>query len=105
MGLGSLMPMPARAVLVACAFLLAPLAAMADEQDAAAQFALALRYEHAEGVPRDYARALQLYCDAAQQGNAAAALNIGWMFLNARGVARATRVGTPRLRIPAKPGT
>ena len=40
---------------------------------------LARSYEHAEGVPRDYDRALNLYCQAAQEGSSKAAFNIGWM--------------------------
>ena len=48
---------------------------------------LAARYENGEGVNRDYARALALYCRAADQGDAKAFLSLGWMFFNGRGVA------------------
>jgi soluble lytic murein transglycosylase-like protein len=51
-------------------------------------FELALQYENGEGVARDYARAVQLYCDAANHGDARAFLNLGWMYANGRGVAR-----------------
>ncbi len=71
---------PARAVMVDIQGA-APLAAEAE-------FARAVRYENAEGVKRDYAKALALYCDAARLGHAQAAFNIGWMYANARGVAR-----------------
>jgi hypothetical protein len=45
-------------------------------------------YEHGEGVPRDLTRALQLYCEAAKQGDAEAQYSLGWMYANGRGVAR-----------------
>ena len=48
---------------------------------------LAGRYENGEGVTRDYARALSLYCRAADQGDPNAFLSLGWMYLNGRGVA------------------
>ena len=48
---------------------------------------LAGRYENGEGVARDYARALGLYCRAADQGDPNAFLSLGWMYLNGRGVA------------------
>ncbi len=43
---------------------------------------LAARYEHAEGVPRDYQRAYRLYCLAATQGDAKAQYSLGWMYIN-----------------------
>ena len=49
-------------------------------------YRLAQSYEHAEGIPRDYDRALNHYCQAAQEGSSKAAFNIGWMYLNGRGV-------------------
>jgi len=55
---------------------------------AADPVALAQRYENGESVPRDYQRALALYCQAAQHDDPRAFFNIGWMFLNGRGVAR-----------------
>jgi soluble lytic murein transglycosylase-like protein len=59
---------------------------------AAAQLA-ALReearaYEHGEGVPRDGARAAELYCEAAAGGDVEAQYSLGWMYANGRGVAR-----------------
>jgi TPR repeat protein len=60
----------------------------ASKGDAKAALRLGERYEHAEGVARDYGRALRLYCDAARRGEAQAAYNIGWMHLNGRGVDR-----------------
>jgi soluble lytic murein transglycosylase-like protein len=51
-------------------------------------FQLALQYENGEGVARDYSRAIKLYCDAANAGDARAFLNLGWMYANGRGVPR-----------------
>jgi TPR repeat protein len=82
----------------------APLPANAAAGDAAAQFALALRYENAEGVPRDYGHALELYCEAARQGHADATFNIGWIFLNGRGVAHDDVIGAAWLRLAAERG-
>jgi len=50
--------------------------------------ALGIRYEHAEGVPRDYAKAISLYCSAATMGNAKAQYALGWMYAHGRGIAR-----------------
>src|SRR6185295_9995238 len=49
---------------------------------------LAARYEHAEGVDRDFNRAANLYRQAARVGRAAAQYRLGWMYANGRGVAR-----------------
>jgi soluble lytic murein transglycosylase-like protein len=54
----------------------------------AAQVELALRYEHGEGVARDPARAMTLYCAAAQSGSPEAQYHIGWMYLLGRDVTR-----------------
>jgi len=72
--------------------------------DAAQRFALAQHYENAEGVPRDYGRALRLYCEAAREGHAEAAYSLGWMYLNGRGVERSDAVGIAWLRIAAARG-
>jgi TPR repeat protein len=72
--------------------------------DPAAEFALGQRYENGEGLLRDYAHALALYCAAADQGHAEAAYNIGWMFLNGRGVTRDEAVGAGWLRLSAERG-
>lgn len=72
--------------------------------DAQAALRLGERYEHAEGVGRDYGRALRLYCAAAREGDAQAAYNIGWMHLNGRGVARDDRMAGAWLRRAAARG-
>jgi Transglycosylase SLT domain/Sel1 repeat len=48
--------------------------------------ALAGRYEYAEGVPRDHAKANALYCEAAKQGYPEAQFKLGWAYANGRGV-------------------
>jgi hypothetical protein len=48
----------------------------------------ALRHEHGEGVPRDPARAAELYCSAAQLGDAVSQYNLGWMYAHGRGIER-----------------
>jgi soluble lytic murein transglycosylase-like protein len=44
----------------------------------------AARYEHGEGVPRDVARALGLYCQAAREGSAEAQYRMGWIYAMGR---------------------
>lgn len=46
------------------------------------------RYEHGEGVPADVARAIRLYCKAANQGHADAQYYLGWLYSRGRGVKR-----------------
>ena len=46
------------------------------------------RYEHGEGVTRDIDRAVRLYCRAARAGQVKAQYQLGWLYANARGVAR-----------------
>lgn len=68
-----------------------PAAEPAGETDAERLRALrreALTYEHGEGVPKDYARAVKLYCDGARLGDAEAQFSLGWMYANGRGVER-----------------
>ncbi len=61
---------------------------IAADTQAADAIAQAARYEHAEGVPRDYDRAAALYCTAARAGHADALFALGWMYANGRGMAR-----------------
>src|SRR5687767_3490598 len=46
-------------------------------------------YEHGEGVTRDPARAIELYCEGARLGDVEAQFSLGWLYANGRGVARA----------------
>jgi len=67
----------------------APAGAEIDAETAdrvAALRAEALAHEHGEGVPRDTARAADLYCEAARLGDAEAQFSLGWMYANGRGM-------------------
>lgn len=55
---------------------------------AEALYTLAVKYEHAEGVPQDKEEALELYCQAARLGHADALYALGWMYANGRSVHR-----------------
>ncbi len=73
--------------------------ARADPDDEFAQRLAALRtearaYEHGEGVTRDTARALELYCEASRLGDAEAQFGLGWMYANGRGVPRDNRMAS-----------
>jgi soluble lytic murein transglycosylase-like protein len=65
---------------------------------------LAIKYENGLSVPRDYRRALTLYCQAAQRDDARAYLGLGWMYLNGRGVARDDATAVMWLRKAADRG-
>lgn len=58
----------------------------AQQGDFDAQVALAVKYEHAEGVPKDLTKAHNLYCQAARHGHAQAQFKLGWIYANGRGV-------------------
>lgn len=72
---------------------------------AAELFALALRYEHGDGVSQNYERALVLYCEAAHRGEAKAFFNLGWMFLYGRGVTRNDAIAVAWLHKAADRGS
>ena len=82
----------AAALLIACATASGAWADGADVQVADVQVAelrlQAVAYEHGEGVAKDGARAAELYCEAARQGDAEAQYGLGWMYANGRGVKR-----------------
>ncbi|MCX8017268.1 MAG: transglycosylase SLT domain-containing protein, partial [Rhodocyclaceae bacterium] len=48
-------------------------------------FEEARAYEHGEGVGKDLARAIELYCQEARTGNAEAFYALGWIHANGRG--------------------
>src|SRR5689334_1645081 len=77
----------------------APSTGSGSPPDPEALVALALRYEHAEGVPRDFDRALQLFCQAAERGSASAAYNLAVMRLNGRGVPQSDRKAVSWLQL------
>jgi TPR repeat protein len=83
-----------RAIIVAGLLLLAAAAPSRADIDPAAlqRFAQlraeAGRYEHGEGRSRDAVRAVELYCEAAREGDAEAQYSLAWMYANGRGVVR-----------------
>jgi len=66
--------------------------------------ALAKQHEHAEGVPRDYHRAIELYCGAAKLGHQEALYALGWMYANGRGVRRNDSVAVQLFVMAAERG-
>lgn len=72
--------------------------------NAAALVTEAVRYEHAEGVPRDYGRAIELYCAAAKAGNADGQYGLGWMYANGRGVTRDDGIAAHLFSLAARQG-
>lgn len=73
--------------------------------DSAGTFiAEAIRFEHAEGVSRDYAKALELYCAAAREKHPQALYALGWMYANGRGVVRDDGVAGQLFKLAADQG-
>jgi soluble lytic murein transglycosylase-like protein len=66
----------------------ARVAELETSTDPVALTRLAQRYEHAEGVEKDFAKANHLYCRAAKAGFADAQFRLGWIYANGRGVPR-----------------
>ncbi|MFA4871976.1 MAG: SEL1-like repeat protein [Patescibacteria group bacterium] len=60
----------------------------AEQGDATAQKNLGIMYESGQGVPKDYAKAVEWFQKAAEQGNPHAQLNLGNMYYNGQGVSR-----------------
>lgn len=61
-------------------------------------------FEHGEGVPKDPAHAIKLYCTAARAGDPEARYSIGWMYANGRGVARDDGVAAYFFNLAAEQG-
>jgi soluble lytic murein transglycosylase-like protein len=80
------------------------LEAGAKRGDPQAKTELAVRYENAEGVPKDFQEANRLYCQAARQGYAEAQFKLGWAYANGRGVARDDGVAAALFRMAADQG-
>jgi TPR repeat protein len=79
------------ALFVTCLFAGAPTHAQNDKLSPSDQKALSfietgLKYEHGEGVGRDYALAQDAYCNAAKLNFADGYVRLGWMYANGRGV-------------------
>lgn len=45
-------------------------------------------FEHGDGAPRNPAKAVELYCEAARLGDVEAQYNLGWMYAMGRGIER-----------------
>jgi TPR repeat protein len=63
-----------------------------------------IHYEHGEGVVRDYAKAISLYCAAAKGGSPDGMYALGWMYANGRGVARENAVARRLFESAAEQG-
>lgn len=61
-------------------------------------------YERGLGVARDYHQAFNLYCRAAQLGDAVAAYDLGFMYFNGRGLKTDLSLAMYWMRIAAKGG-
>lgn len=97
-------------VLTAFAFLwVAATPVRAATEDPAVDRVAALRsearaHEHGEGVARDAARAVELYCEAARLGDAEAQFSLGWMYANGRGMPRDDRLASLFFQMAADQG-
>jgi len=83
---------------------LSPVAPGASLDNPGELVALAVKYEHAEGVARDFAKAADLYCRAARLGFADAQFALGWMYANGRGVSRDDGVAAHLFAMAAEQG-
>lgn len=63
-----------------------------------------IRYEHGEGMSRDFAKAEAAYCEAARLGHGDALVRLGWMYANGRGVARDDAIASTLFRRAASHG-
>jgi soluble lytic murein transglycosylase-like protein len=97
-------PRPAWHALLLCAALVFAHDAAAAAPKESANYALAVQFENGEGVPRDLSRAMDLYCDAADDGDARAYLELGWIYANGRGVPRDDAVAVGWWRKAAEAG-
>ena len=82
------LPWALGALLVAGACLRPVLADQGKAEKAAALRIEAAQYEHGDGVTRDPAKAVQLYCEASRLGDVVAQYNLGWMHAQGRGIPR-----------------
>lgn len=79
-------------------------AASPDRTAASQLVAQAVAYEHGEGVPKNPALAMELYCRAAREGDADAQFALGWMYANGRGTARDDQVAAAFFALAARQG-
>jgi len=59
---------------------------LAEQGDAAAQFAVGAHYATGDGVPQDYAEAVRWFTQAAEQGHVGAQATLGAYYWSGRGV-------------------
>lgn len=76
------------ALLAVSAFSKPVMAEPTKSEKAATLRSEARNHEHGNGVVRDPAKAVQLYCEAARLGDVEAQYNLGWMYANGRGISR-----------------
>ncbi len=84
-----------RSIILLCGLLLMSNTVMANNFKTL--LALGQQYEHGEGIPKDYAKALEYYCLAAQGGSADGLYALGWMYANGRGVTRDDKIAAALL--------
>ena len=82
---------------------------MADTNKVSPEHLSALRnearsHEHGEGVARNPAKAVELYCTAAKHGDGEAQYNLGWMYANGRGIPRDDAMAAYFFEMAAKQG-
>ncbi len=83
---------------------IAALETAAGKGNPKAQTELAVKYEHAEGVAKDFQKANALYCQAARQGYAEGQFKLGWVYANGRGVPRDDGVAAALFIMAAEQG-
>ena len=65
--------------------------ALAEQDNAEAQYKLGLMYRRGLGVERDYLEAVRWYREAASLGHAKAQFNLGYMYAKGHGVTKENR--------------
>jgi soluble lytic murein transglycosylase-like protein len=83
---------------------LTALESAAAKGDLQAMTQLAQKYEHGEGVPKDFSKANQLYCKAAKGGYPEAQFKLGWVYANGRGVDKDDTVAAKLFAMAAEQG-
>jgi transglycosylase-like protein with SLT domain/Sel1 repeat-containing protein len=68
------------------------------------QVALALAYEHGEGMPKDQKIAAAIYCEMAARGSGEAAFQLAWMYAYGRGVPHDDGVAVALFQLAAGEG-
>lgn len=76
----------------------------AAEGDAAAQFALAIRHTHGQGVKADYQQAVRWFHAAADQGHPGAQDSLGVRYATGQGVPKDERMAALCFRMAAERG-